>query len=247
MIIVRERLASACWSVARLRDLAISEIALRLQHADLLLGRDRIGLCRGQRGLVLLKIRRGLLRLLDRSRALAGQLLIAFEFLTGESQRGLRLSDLFVGLIDFRLLRGNLGGEVLDASLRLRDLRLRLIALGDIVAVVETDQFGAGIDQLVVRDRNIDDRGADLGADLHGTGIDESIISRFIVSCMQPPGDEQGDQNNAADSDQGHEGAAFTQTLSPRRFIPCLIECRRRRPGWRIKALGIGAALVVDA
>jgi hypothetical protein len=31
------------------------------------------------------------------------------------------------------------------------------------------------------------------------------------------------------------------------RFVFCLIECRRRRLGWKIKALGIGAALVVDA
>jgi hypothetical protein len=64
---------------------------------------------------------------------------------------------------------------------------------------------------------------------------------------MQPPGDKQGDENDAADGNQGYEDAALTEMSSPRLLVPRLIERRRRQTGRRIKAPGIGAALVVDA
>ena len=114
-----------------------------------------------------------------------------------EGQRCLRLRHLLIGLLDLCLLRGDLSSQIVDACLRLVDLRMGLIALGDVIAVVKTNQFSAGIDELVVIDRNIDNRGGDLRADLHGTVV-ECIVGRFVITGMQPPGDERGRNNDAA-------------------------------------------------
>ena len=64
----------------------------------------------------------------------------------------------------------------------LLDLRLGLIDLRDVVAIVEPDQFGAGLDQLIVRYRNIDDGGRDLGADLNRPGVDERVVGRIRIA-----------------------------------------------------------------
>ena len=67
--------------------------------------------------------------------------------------------------------------------------------------------------------RDIDDRGGNLGADLHGAAIDECIVGRFIIAGMQPPADEQGSDDDAADDKQRHKTAAPAEALSPRRPI----------------------------
>ena len=82
------------------------------------------------------------------------------------------------------------------------DVRLRLVALRDIVAVVEPDQFGAGFDRLVVGDRHVDDGGGDLRADLHGAGVDKGVVGRFVVPGMQPPQDDCQDDNGRTENDE---------------------------------------------
>ena len=124
----------------------------------------------------------------------------------------------------FRLLRYDLRSQIVDARPRLVDLRLGLIALGDIIAVVKANQFGPGIDELVVGDRDIDDRGGNLGADLHGAAVDECIVSRFVITGMQPPADQQRCGNDPANDEQRHETAAPAQALSPRRRIARFVE-----------------------
>jgi hypothetical protein len=190
----------------------------------LLLGRRCIGLRGRQAGLVLLLVRHVLLGLLNRSASLACQLLIALGLLARESQRCLRLRHLLIGLVDLCLLRCDLSGQIVDARLRLVDLRLGLVALGDVIAVVEAHQSGAGIDELVVGDRDIDDRRGNLCADLHGAAIDECIVGRFITAGMQPPADEQGSDNDPANDKQLYETATLTETLSPRLRIPRLVK-----------------------
>ena len=111
-----------------------------------------------------------------------------------------------------------MSGEIVDARLRLFDLRLSLIALGDIITVVETNQFGPGIDELIVGDRYIDNRGGNLGADLYGAAIDKCIVGRLIIAGMQPPA-EQGSDDDAANDKQQRETAAPAEALSPRRPI----------------------------
>src|SRR4029077_18921806 len=138
---------------ARLRQLAKGEIALGLQNAKLLVGRRCIGLRSRQGGFAFLKVRHVLWGLLDRSASLACQLLIAVCLLARESQRRLRLRYLLVGLVYLCLLRCDLSSQIVDARLPLVDLLLRLIALGYIIAVVKTNQFSPGIDELIVGDR----------------------------------------------------------------------------------------------
>ena len=73
-----------------------------------------------------------MLRLFDGRSALLGKQLIAIGFLLREGQRGVRLRHLLLGLVDLRPLRGDLRDEIVD-------IRLRLVALRDIVAVVQPD------------------------------------------------------------------------------------------------------------
>jgi len=80
-----------------------------------------------------------------------------FGFLLREGQGGVRLRHLLLGLVDLRSLRGDLRDEIVD-------IRLRLVALRDIVAVVQPDQFGAGFDRLVVGDWHVDNGGGNLRA-----------------------------------------------------------------------------------
>jgi hypothetical protein len=165
-----------------------------------------------------------LLRLFDGSAALACQLLITLGLLAREGERRGRLRYLFVGLVDLCLLRCDLSGQIVDARLRLIDLRLRLIALCDIIAIVKANQFGPGIDELVVGNRDSDDRGGDLGADLHSAAVDECIVGRFVVAGMQPPADQQRGDNDPANDKQQHETAALAETLPPRPRIGRFVE-----------------------
>ena len=121
----------------------------------------------------------------------ADQPLIALVLLLGEGERGLRLRHLLVGLVDARLLRGDLGFDVGDIGGRLIDLRLGLIELRLVVAVVEPHQHGAGLDRLVVGHRHVDDGGADLRADRHRARIDEGVVGGFVIAGVEPPDREQ--------------------------------------------------------
>ena len=129
-----------------------------------------------------------MLRLFDGCSALLGEELISIGFLLREGQGGVRLRHLLLGLVDLRSLRGDLRDEIVD-------IRLRLVALRDIVAVVQPDQFGAGFDRLVVGDRHVDDGGGNLRADLHGAGVDKGVVGRFVVPGMQPPQGNCQDDN----------------------------------------------------
>ncbi len=169
-MMVRDRLVAAC-SSWRPRALELG-----LEHANLFFGGDGIGLRRRQRRLGLQQVGVVLLRLLDGAAALLSEPLVALGFLLGKGQRGLRLRDLLVGLIDLGLLGHDLRLEIVDVG-------LRLIALRDVIAVVEADQLGAGLDQLVIRHRHVDDCGGDLGADLHRAGVDEGVVGRFVIAA----------------------------------------------------------------
>ena len=97
--------------------------------------------------------------------------------------------------VDARLLRSKLRIEIGDVGLGLRDLRLCLIELSLEVAIVEPHQHGAGLDELIVRHRNVDDGGADLRADLHRSGVDKRVIGGFVMAGVDPP-DHETDQRD---------------------------------------------------
>ncbi len=131
---------------------------------------------------------------LRRSCALAQQVLGAVVLLLRELERGLRLVDLLLRLIDARLLGFNLGAKIFDIGVRLVNLPLGLRERRPIVAVVELRQNGAGRNELIVGDGNVHNRPADLRADLHGVGVDESIISGFEPAGIQPPDNPKDDK-----------------------------------------------------
>ncbi len=181
---------------------------LRLEHGNLFLGGDGVGLRSGVGRLGLHEVRGVLLRLFDGDGIRLDEPLIALVFLLREDQRGLRLRGLFFGLIDLGLLGGDLRDEIVGAG-------LFLIVRRDIVAIVETDELGAGFDQLVVGDGNLDNRGGDLRADLDRAGIDKGVVGRLIVSGMEPPEEQEKQQDDAADGGNGHQTATLVINIAP--------------------------------
>jgi hypothetical protein len=111
---------------------------------------------------------------------------------------------LFVGLIDAGLLSGDLGVDIGDAGFGLLDLGRGGVDLRPEVAIVEPHQHGARFDQLIVGHRDLDNGGADLGADRHGAGVDEGVVGRFIAAGVEPVGngaDDGGDDKRGDDQD----------------------------------------------
>ena len=156
-----------------------------------------------------------MLGLLDRNRAALGQPGIALILLSRESQRRLRLRNLFVGLLDTRLLRADLRRDVCDVGQRLIDLRLGLVDLRPIVALFEDHQHGAGLDEFVISYRDVDDLCADLRTDRDGAGIDEGIVRRYVAARVYPPDDDPDEHGDANRGDRQHQPAAFAQARQP--------------------------------
>ena len=155
----------------------------------------------------------------------------------------MRLGDLLIGLIDAGLLCDELGVEIGDAGLRLLDLGFCLIDLGLVIAAVEPDQGRAGLDQLIVGHRNVDDGGADLCADLHGAGIDEGIVGRLVVPGAEPPHHKAGNRDHDQRRQRQRQDAMLTKGFAPRTAAP------RPAVGEIRFAVGrrFGATLAVDA
>ncbi len=137
-----------------LREACDRAVALRLQRLDLPLRQLQGRLRALQRGLLLVQLRGVLLGVLNGAIAGLLQVLVARRLLLREHQRRLRLIHLRLVGADLRLLHVELRVDVLDAGLRGRDLRLRLLERDAIVAVVDAGDHVAGGDMLVVGDRD---------------------------------------------------------------------------------------------
>jgi hypothetical protein len=115
------------------------------------------------------------------------------SLLLGEFELRLGLVDLRLGLINLLMLTVDLRLDVADVGLRHSDLRLRLrLRLIDrvaIVAVVDKREQIAGLDVLVVRDRNLGDIAADLRRNRKAARGDERIVSGLVVPHGKPIGD----------------------------------------------------------
>ena len=143
--------------------------------------------------------------------AVAGllEVLVALRLLLREHQRRLRLVHLRLVGVDLRLLHVELRIDVLDAGLRGRDLRLRLVERGAIIAVVDPGDHVAGVDMLVVGDGN--------GGDVAGhfrrqRGLprgDEGIVGRLkmagVIDVKIAAAEDSGEQRRA---DRGNNRAA---------------------------------------
>ena len=133
-----------------------------------------------------------------------------------EGQRRLRLRCLLLCLIDAGSLGLYLRVDIGHGGLGLIDLRTRLIDLRPVVAVVEPHQHGAGIDQLIVRHRHINDGGADLGADRDCAGIDEGVVGRFITAGVEPISHNPDDGCDNQCRDDEHLPPPSAHAIEPR-------------------------------
>ena len=137
--------------------------SLRLQHLDIGDRRldRRVRCLDGGHGLVIVG-----LRLLERSTAVdlpRRQVLLALQLEVGADGARLGGRELRLGLIDRRLLHGDLFGEPLDAGLLHRNLVMRGLDRQPVVAIVDARDDIAGLDLCVVLDGNVGDVARDLG------------------------------------------------------------------------------------
>jgi hypothetical protein len=116
-------------------------------------GHER-SLCGFQPRLLLMKLRCPLLGVLHSACAIPRQSVVTGSLLLCESQASLRLLHLRVALGHLGLLDGGLCIDVLDAGLRGRHLRLRLLQRDAVVAIVDAGDHVAGGDMLIVGDRD---------------------------------------------------------------------------------------------
>jgi hypothetical protein len=83
----------------------------------------------------------------------------------------------------------------------------------------DLDQYSARADQLIVGDRNVDDRSGHLRADGDVAGIHEGVIRRLVVPGMEPPGDHARHRHKRRDRQCGYRPRMLAQPilLSPGR------------------------------
>ena len=136
------------------------------------------------------------MRLFLSDRALLHERRVTLFLLLGESQRCLRFCRLLGGLIDARLLGGELRIDIGQTGFRLIHLRGGLIELRLVIAVVEPHQHGTGLDQLIVGHRHVDDGGVDLRTDRHRAGVDKGVVGRFISAGVEPPCHDADDDDD---------------------------------------------------
>jgi hypothetical protein len=120
-----------------LREARNSAFALCLQRPELPLRQIQGRLRALQRSLLLMQLRGVLLGILKGAVARLLEVLVALRLLLREHKRGLNLVLLRLVGVDLCRLHTELRIDLLDAGLRRRDLRLRLIERDAIVAVVD--------------------------------------------------------------------------------------------------------------
>src|SRR5262249_25868061 len=116
---------------------------------------------------------------------------------------GLGFGRLLLGLIDACPLCVDLSIKVRDRRLCLVDLRLPYSHL--IVARIDLDQQSTRTNELISGDWNVDNSTGHLRTDGHDAGIDEGIVSRFILASVPPPDHDGNVADNQKDCARAHE------------------------------------------
>jgi hypothetical protein len=142
-----------------------------------------------------------------------------------------------------RAFCGDLRIQIGDIGLRLIDLCVALVGLHLEVAGVEPHQHGAGLDELIVRHRHVDDLGIELRADGDGAGVDEGVVGRYIFAGVDPPHGHADDDGDADRRDRQHQRPMRAHAVKPGRFLQSLGDTRPRRAARH----GLLAAFVIDA
>ena len=135
-----------------------------------------------------------LLEALLRAESDVGEFLRAVEFERGAlfvGHRAFRLGvgrgDLGGGLVDRRVLRLDLPADAGDRRVLGGDLGLGGVDREAVVAVVDARQQIAGVDLLVLGDRNFDDVAGDLGGDDGRIGADIGVVGRDEEAPLDEP------------------------------------------------------------
>ena len=119
-----------------------------------------------------------------------------------EHQRRLRLSTCAWLALICAFCTSSLGIDILDAGLRGRNLRLRLLERDAIIAVIDTGNHFARSDMLVVGDGNGGDVTGNLWRERRLPRGDEGIVGRLIVPRLihiDVAATQHGDQQERAD------------------------------------------------
>ena len=176
---VQRRLLFHSAGVSKLGD---GLVALGRQNLELLLGG-------GQRRLALQQLRVagaergvGLLGALHRAGPGLHQVVVTGALLLGELEIGFRCVDLGGLLLDDRLLQLDLGIEIVYGGLGGRDIGMGLIQRGPEIAVVDAGQELAGLNRLIVGNRDFRDVAGDLGRNDGRIGLYIGVIGRFQVA-----------------------------------------------------------------
>ncbi len=139
-----------------------------------------------ERGRLLAQALLGLLRLAKRAEPAFHQGVVAAVVLPGEAKRGRGRGDVGAGLVDDRLLQGDLGIDVADIGFSRRHLRLGLIESGAEILIVDPGQDLTGLDRLVVGHQHIGDVARDPGRDGRVVGLQIGIVGRFLETAHGP-------------------------------------------------------------
>jgi hypothetical protein len=149
-------------------------------------------------------------------------MLVPHCLLLCEHQRRLRLVHLGLVGADLGLLHIELRIDVLDAGLRRRDLRLRLLERRAIVTVIDAGNHIAGLDILVVGDGDGGDVARDFRRNRKLPRGDEGIIGGLEMSCVVHIEVAAGDRGGQEHSADGGDNGAATQEAGPALLAGCL-------------------------
>ena len=129
----------------------------------------------------------GLFETLQRGEAHRAQRSIAIEVVLGTRRLGRGGGDFGRGLLDHGGLQPPRGFAVAERRLLGGDIGVRPRQLGAIVAIVELHQEVAGLDLLVVGDRDAVDEARHLRGDGGDVAADVGVVGRFDEAPDRPP------------------------------------------------------------
>jgi hypothetical protein len=115
----------------------------------------------------------------------------------------------------------DLGTQIVDGRLPLRDLGFGLSKRRLIIAVVQAHEGGASVKELIVRHGDIDNRPTDLCADRNDARVNEGIIGGLELAGMQPPGDCRHNQQDQQHCRAGNKPAMSPQSAMRENFASC--------------------------
>jgi len=149
---------------------------LRHQHPGLLAGGLQRSTVLSQFGTCNLRTVFCLLRVLQRARALPGQMFIALQFMPGKLNLGQISVNRGTGLLDQRTLTLQHGQRVGQLCLGRRHIGLGRLQAGLVVLRINTCQQLTGLDRLVILHQHLIDKTRDFWRDQGVVGTDKSII-----------------------------------------------------------------------